>query len=89
MKAKNITFFFPEIREITQLLKSAFPKKEQISVPLLMLGTLRKSTHFTAFYDEDKFAGLLYAIENNKYYFILYLAVNPDMRSGGIESIGI
>ncbi len=29
-------------------------------------------------------AGLLYTIENDRYCFILYLAVNPEMRSGGI-----
>ena len=29
------------------------------------------------------FAGLLYTIENDKYYFILYLAVNQEMRSKG------
>ena len=51
---------------------------------LLLLGALRKSTHFTAFYNADKFAGLLYTMENDRYCFILYLAVNPQMRSGGI-----
>ena len=51
---------------------------------LLLMGALRKNTHFTAFYDGDKFAGLLYTIENDRYCFILYLAVNPEMRSGGI-----
>ena len=51
---------------------------------LLLLGALRNSTHFTAFYNADKFAGLLYTMENDRYCFILYLAVNPQMRSGGI-----
>ena len=84
LTAKPVRLFCPGFREITQLLKSAFPKKEWTSVFLLLLGALRKSTHFTAFYDGDKFAGLLYTIENDRYYFILYLAVNPEMRSGGI-----
>ena len=84
LTAKPVHLFCTEINNITRLLKSAFPKKEQTSVLLLLLGTLRKSTHFTAFYDEDKFVGLLYIIENDKYYFILYLAVNSEMRSCGI-----
>ena len=84
MTAKPIHLFCPGFREITRLLKSAFPRKEQTSVFLLLLGALRKNTHFTAFYDGDKFAGLLYTIENDRYYFILYLAVNPEMRSYGI-----
>ena len=84
LTAKPVHLFYPGFREITQLLKSAFPKKERTSVFLLLLGTLRKSTHFTAFYDADKFVGLLYTIENDEYYFILYLAVNQNIRSKGI-----
>ena len=32
-----------------------------------MLGALRKSTHFTAFYNADKFVGLLYTVENDRF----------------------
>ena len=84
LTAKPVHLFCTEFNRITRLLKSAFPKKEQTPVFLLLLGALRKNTHFTAFYAEDKFVGLLYTIENDRYYFILYLAVNPEMRSGGI-----
>ena len=84
LTAKPVHLLCPGFGEITRLLKSAFPKKEQTPMFLLLLGALRKNTHFTAFYDEDKFAGLLYTIENDRYYFILYIAVNPEMRSGGI-----
>ena len=84
LTAKHVHSFCPGFSEITRLLKSAFPKKEQTPVFLLLLGALRKNTHFTAFYDADKFVGLLYTIENDRYYFILYLAVNPERRSGGI-----
>ena len=84
LTAKRVHLFCPGFSEITRLLKSAFPKQEQSSAFLLLLGSLRKSTHFTAFYGEDKFVGLLYTIENDRYYFILYLAVNPEMRSGDI-----
>ena len=84
LTAKPVHLFCPGFREITQLLKSAFPKKEQTPMFLLLLGALRKNTHFTAFYDADKFVGLLYTIKDDRYYFILYLAVNSEMRSCGI-----
>ena len=84
LTAKPVRLFCPGFGEITRLLKSAFPKKEQTPMFLLLLGALRKNTHFTAFYDEGKFVGLLYTIENDRYCFILYLAVNPEMRSCGI-----
>ena len=50
MTAKPIHLFCPRFRKITRLLKSSFPKKEQTPVFLLLLGALRKGTHFTAFY---------------------------------------
>ena len=84
LTAKPVHLFCTEFNKITRLLKSAFPKKEQTPMFLLLLGALRKSTHFTAFYDGDKFVGLFYTIESDKYYFILYLAVNSEMRSCGI-----
>ena len=84
LTAKPVHLFCTEFNKITHLLKSAFPKKERTSAFLLLLGALRKSTHFTALYNEDKFVGLLYTIENDRYYFILYLAVNPEMCSCGI-----
>ena len=84
LTAKPVHLFCTEFNKITHLLKSAFPKKEQTPMFLLLLGALREGTHFTAFYAENKFAGLLYTIENDRYYFILYLAVNPEMRSCGI-----
>ena len=84
LTAKPVHLFRTGFKETICLLKSAFPKKEQTPMLLLLIGALRKSTHFRAFYDGDKFAGLLYTIENDRYYFILYLAVNPEMRSGGI-----
>ncbi len=51
LTAKPVRLFCTEFNKITRLLKSAFPKKEQTSVLLLLLGALRKNTHFTAFYD--------------------------------------
>ena len=80
---KQVHLSDPSFRQTMKLLKTAFPKKEQIPAFLLFIGTLRKTIHFTAFYDNEKFAGLLYAIENDKYYFILYLAVSQEMRSKG------
>ena len=50
LTAKRVHLFCHRFGESTRLLKSAFPKKEQTSVFLLLLGALRKGTHFTAFY---------------------------------------
>ena len=66
LTAKPVHLFCPGFGEITRLLKSAFPKKEQTPMFLLLLGALRKSIHFTAFYDADKFAAPHYSIEKRK-----------------------
>ena len=44
---------------------------------------LRKSVNFRAFYEDDQFCGVLYTAEDNKYIFVLYLAVNDQIRSKG------
>ena len=87
MTIKPIRLFSANYKDAVRLMKSAFPKKEQIPVFLLAIGTLKKSNKFTSFYDEERFAGILYTIENEKYYFILYLAVNQELRSKGYGGI--
>ena len=53
---------------------------------MLQLLALGRNVHFRAFYDEDLFCGLLYTMENEKYVFVLYLAVNDRIRSKGYGS---
>ena len=50
---------------------------------LLNVLAFRKSVNFKAFYDDDQFCGVLYTAEDNKYIFVLYLAVNDLIRSNG------
>ncbi len=50
---------------------------------LLSVLAFRKSVNFKAFYDDDQFCGVLYTAEDNKYIFVLYLAVNDLIRSNG------
>ena len=50
---------------------------------LLSVLAFRKSVNFKAFYDDDQFCGVLYTAEDNKYTFVLYLAVNDLIRSNG------
>jgi len=54
-------------------------------IPMWLLSVLafRKSVNFKAFYDDDQFCGVLYTAEDNKYIFVLYLAVNDLIRSNG------
>ena len=72
--------------DICRLMVTAFPKNEQIPMWILKLLALRKNFNFRAFYDEGQFCGILYTIENSKYTFVLYLAINDKIRSKGYGS---
>lgn len=67
-------------------MKTAFPKAEQMPLWLLRFMAFFPFVHFWAMYDGDTFCGTLYTIEDKKYVFILYLAVNEDVRSNGYGS---
>lgn len=72
-----------EYKDVCRLMKTAFPKNEQIPMWLLRVLAFRKSVNFRAFYEDDQFCGVLYTDEDNKYIFVLYLAVNDRIRSKG------
>ena len=72
-----------EYKDVYCLMRTAFPRNEQIPMWLLRVLALRKSVNFRAFYEDEQFCGVLYTVENNKYIFVLYLAVNDQIRSKG------
>ena len=72
-----------EYKDVCRLMRTAFPPNEQIPMWLLRVLAFRKSVNFRVFYDDDRFCGVLYTAEDNKYVFVLYLAVNDRIRSKG------
>ena len=72
-----------EYKDVCRLMRTAFPQNEQIPMWLLRVLAFRKSVNFRVFYDDDRFCGVLYTAEDNKYVFVLYLAVNDRIRSKG------
>ncbi len=80
---KTISGKLNEYKDVCRLMRTAFPQNEQIPMWLLRVLALRKSVSFRAFYEDNQFCGVLYTIEDNKYIFVLYLAVNDRIRSKG------
>lgn len=72
-----------EYKDVCYLMRTVFPQNEQIPMWLLRVLAFRKNVNFRAFYDDDQFCGVLYTVEDNKYIFVLYLAVNDRIRSKG------
>lgn len=81
-----IKLFHPSRKHAQTLCKTAFPPEEQLPFPLLLLRSQRKDNHFTAYYDGDTFAGISYCIELEDVAYVLYLAVNDQVRSRGYGS---
>ena len=67
-------------------MKTAFPKNERIPLSVLNLLARRKCTDFTAYYDDGVFCGISYTVCSDSTVFILYLAVNKNLRSLGYGS---
>ena len=72
-----------EYNDVCHLMRTAFPRNEQIPMWLLRVLAFRKSVNFRTFYDDEQFCGVLYTAEDSKYIFVLYLAVNDQIRSKG------
>ena len=72
-----------EYKDVRRLMRTAFPRNEQIPMWLLRVLAFRKSVNFKVFYKNDRFCGVLYTAEDNKYIFVLYMAVNDQIRSKG------
>ena len=86
LKTKPVSKSLPEYMQIRLLIKRAFPKDEQLPMWLLRLLSTKKNIDFTAYYDENTFCGITYTVQNKNMAFVLYLAVNDEIRSKGYGS---
>ncbi|WEV51609.1 GNAT family N-acetyltransferase [Lactobacillus sp. ESL0731] len=62
---------------------AAFPKWEQFPLWQLNLMALHKRVQFKTLYDHEKFCGLVYYVVGERIIYLVYLAVNPDLRDQG------
>lgn len=76
----------PEYRQVKVLYYRAFPKYEQEAWSRLLFKRLFRRADFLVFYDHDHFVGLSYVIHHHGIHYVLYLAVNDQVRSQGYGS---
>lgn len=72
-----------EYEDVRRLMRTAFPRNEQVPLWILNILALRKSVNFRAFYDDEQFCGIMYTTEIDKYIYVLYMAINDQIRSKG------
>lgn len=86
LRQESVRFATRAYRDVKALYMQAFPKEERIAFVPLVLNSYRRDVSFRAFYDGERFAGLLYSIMSDDMAYALFLAVNPDARSRGYGS---
>lgn len=86
MVAKKVTFQSKESSLIKKLYNKSFPRQERIPFWLLILRANAKWIDFQAFYDREQFCGFACLTNSEHLTNILYLAVDPQLRSKGYGS---
>ena len=72
-----------EYKQVKQLYMRAFPKYEREPWTWLLVKSKYQRADFMAFYDQKQFVGFAYVIHSHGMHYILYLAVNDQIRSQG------
>lgn len=86
LTALPVTRSLPELNEVRDLLRSAFPRSQQMPVWLLLLLSKRRNVDFLAFYDGDALCGFSFEVGSADMLFVMYLAVSGKIRSRGYGS---
>ena len=86
LRAVPIRRSMPDYKRIVEIYHSSFPKVEQFPVWLLRIMSHWKGIHSVAFYDGETLCGFSYFLVNEETVFILFLAVNDQIRSKGYGS---
>lgn len=73
----------PEFPRIKKLFETSFPKNERYPLWLLAARAACKDADFLAYYDESVFCGITYTVRTENTLFVLYIAVNDEIRSKG------
>lgn len=70
-------------RAVKKLYFRAFPKYERIPWRWMLFKALFKEASFLAFFDDQKFVGFTYIVHGEGMHYVLFLAVNDQLRSLG------
>ena len=86
MEYTRVTRKLKDYRAIAELMRTAFPPEERIPLWVLTILSKKRNVNFNAWYDDGNLCGLTYTIESAKMVFLLYFAVQEQLRSQGYGS---
>lgn len=86
---KNVTFFGKDRKAVKKIYTDAFKKEERMPFFLMIAMAKLWNTAFYAFYDTDntKPCGTIYLAKIGKVVFIMFFAVDEELRSKGYGSV--
>lgn len=68
---------------VENLIQSSFPPDEQEPIERLLTMAEKPMVNFWAYFDDETFCGMIYVVESRDTLFVLYLAVEAELRSQG------
>ena len=83
LSRQTVSLFSKNYRDVKALYLAAFPAVERLPYLPLVLNAQRRLANFYAYYDDEKFVGLAYLLENKEVVYLFFLAVNTKIRSRG------
>lgn len=86
LKSERVTNKSKDMKHIKKIFKYSFPKEERMPFFMMLLLTKIQNMEFVSFYDRDTLCGFVYMVSNQNITFIIYLAVDEELRSKGYGS---
>lgn len=83
MEIQKVNIRAKDYKVYKVLQKRAFPPEEQYPFWVLKLLACRKGINYLAHYENDLFCGISYTSSTDSMMYVLYLAVNDEIRSKG------
>lgn len=77
------------VKKVKRILIDSFPKREQIPFSFLMLKAKSDFIDFLAIYDDNVLVGFTYLVTNEDLTFVLYLAIDRNIRSKGYGKMAL
>lgn len=84
--ARRKVDFRSDLKAIQKLYRTAFPKIERFPWMLLRFLACKNDIEFICYYEEDILCGFTYTAKNENGLYVLFLAVNTEIRGRGYGS---
>ena len=86
LQVRKVTITGKDRKNVKKIYTDAFEKKERMPFWMMLLMAKLWNTDFLSFYDGNQLCGLIYLAKSPKLVFVMFLAVDENMRSHGYGS---